>query len=203
MRASRRSRARRYRSRRPTISPMSFTPRHHGHPEGVAVRHCNVTALMQSRPGGLAPGGVWSQCHSLAFDFSVWEIFGPLLSGGRVVVVPESVVRSAEELHALLVAEQVTVLSQTPSAVGMLSPVGLESTSLMIAAEPCPVEVGGSVGAGSGDGQRYGPTETTVYATISAPLRARSGSVPIGSPVALAALWVLDGWLRPVARGGG
>jgi non-ribosomal peptide synthetase component F len=71
---------------------------------------------MQSRPGGLAPGGVWTQCHSLAFDFSVWEIFGPLLSGGRVVVVAESVVRSAEELHALLVAEQVTVLSQTPSA---------------------------------------------------------------------------------------
>ena len=114
----------------------------------------------------------------------MWEIFGPLLSGGRVVVVADAVVRSAEELHALLVAEQVTVLSQTPSAVGMLSPVGLESTSLMIAAEPCPVEVVDRWAPGRVMVNGYGPTETTVYATISAPLRAGSGSVPIGSPVA-------------------
>ena len=131
----------------------------------------------------LAPGQVWTQCHSLAFDFSVWEIWGALLHGGRLVVVPESVAGSPEDFHALLVTEQVNVLSQTPSAVGVLSPQGLESVALVVAGEACPAELVDRWAPGRVMINAYGPTETTVYASISAPLTAESGVAPIGAPV--------------------
>jgi non-ribosomal peptide synthetase component F len=98
------------------------------------------------------------------------------------VVVPEEVTRSPEDLHELLVAERVSVVSQTPTAVGVLPAQGLESTALMIAAEPCPAEVVERWAPGRVMINGYGPTETTVYATISAPLTPGSGEVPIGAP---------------------
>ena len=190
------------------IAHIIYTSGTTGVPKGVAVTHHNVTRLFSSLDVGLRlePGQVWTQFHSYAFDYSVWEIWGALLHGGRLVVVSESVARSPEDFHALLIAEQVSVLS--PNALGgrgLVSPQGLESAALVVAAEACPVRSGGSLGAGTGDGQRlYGPTETTVYATISAPLTAgtaKSGAPPIGSPVPGAALFVLDQWLRPVPAG--
>ena len=149
----------------------------------------------------LAPGQVWTQWHSLAFDVSVWEIWGALLHGGRLVVVPEEVAGSADDLHALLVTEHVGVLNQTPSAVRMLSPAGLDSTALVVAGEACPADVVDRWAPGRVVINAYGPTEATVYASMSAPLQAGSGAPPIGSPVSGAALFVLDGWLRPVPAG--
>ncbi|GBG35930.1 hypothetical protein NJB14197_41380 [Mycobacterium montefiorense] len=174
-----------------------------GVPKGVAVRHHNVTQLFDSLDVGLdlSAEQVWTQCHSYAFDFSVWEIWGALLHGGRVVVVHEAVAGSPEEFHALLVAEQVTVLTQTPSAVGMLSPRGLESTALVIGAEPCPVDLVDRWASGRTMVNVYGPTETTMWASKSAPLVPGSGVPPIGSPVTGAAFFVLDEWLRPVPVG--
>ncbi|MBV8787641.1 MAG: amino acid adenylation domain-containing protein, partial [Mycobacterium sp.] len=172
-----------------------------GVPKGVAVSHRNVTQLLASVGFGLPAAGVWSQWHSLAFDVSVWEIFGALLQGGRLVVVPEDTARSPEDLHALLVAEDVTVLSQTPSAVGMLDAQGLESTALVVAGEACPTELVDRWASDRVMINAYGPTEATIYAAVSAPLTADSGVAPIGSPVPGAALFVLDGSLRPVPIG--
>ena len=81
-------------SRRPTISRTSFTPRGRRAPEGVAIPHRNVTQLLATLDAEVGLATAWTQCHSLAFDYSVWEIWGPLLYGGRLVMVADAVVRS-------------------------------------------------------------------------------------------------------------
>ena len=71
------------------IAYLIYTSGTTGVPKGVAVAHRNVTRLMESLHAPLPVAGVWSQWHSLAFDASVQEIFGALLGGGRLVVVPD------------------------------------------------------------------------------------------------------------------
>ncbi|MFJ9153079.1 amino acid adenylation domain-containing protein [Streptomyces sp. NPDC102270] len=94
-----------------------------GRPKGVVVPHRNVTALVEATRAdfALSARDVWSQFHSVAFDFSVWEIWGCLLTGGRLVIVPYFSARSPESFLELLVSEKVTVLNQTPSAFGELA----------------------------------------------------------------------------------
>ena len=186
------------------IAYLIYTSGTTGVPKGVAITHHNVTQLLGSLDAGLPAAGVWPLCHSLAFDVSVWEIFGALLRGGRLVVVPEEVAGSPEDLHEVLVREQVDVLTQTPSAVRVLPPEGLESAALVVVGEACPPEVVEQWAPGRVMINAYGPTETTMCVAISAPLKSGSpGSevVPIGAPVPAAALFVLDEWLRPVPVG--
>ena len=183
------------------IAYLIYTSGTTGIPKGVAVSHHNLAHVAESMPTHLPAAQVWTQCHSYAFDFSVWEIWAALLGGGRLVVAPESVAGAPEDFHALLVSEQVNVLTQTPSAVAALSPQGLESAAVLLGGEACPAEVVDRWAPGRVVINAYGPTEATVYASMSAPLTAGAGVVPIGAPVASSALFVLDGWLRRVPAG--
>ncbi|MBA0046080.1 non-ribosomal peptide synthetase [Mycobacteroides sp. LB1] len=186
------------------LAYMTYTSGTTGVPKAVAVTHHNVTQLVDAVRADLpaGPGQVWSQWHSLVFDVSVWEIWGALLHGGRLVVVPESIASSPDDLHDLLINEKVSVLCQTPSAAGMLSPERLESTTLIVAGEACPTElVDRWATSGRTMINAYGPTESTIYAAMSGPLTPGSNVAPIGSPVPGAALFVLDKWLRPSPEG--
>ncbi|MDT7754042.1 MAG: hypothetical protein QOD96_7704, partial [Pseudonocardiales bacterium] len=195
---------------------MIYTSGTTGVPKGVAIAHRNVTQMLESLDAQMPAAGVWSQCHSLAFDFSVWEIWGALLRGGRLVVVSESVARSPDDFHDLLVAEQVSVLSRTPSAFYALQTVDAlrreQGRQLRLEV----VVFGGEalepqrLRAWLHDHPRsprlinmYGITETTVHATfreITAGDIDSHGS-PIGVPLAHLGFFVLDGWLRPVPPG--
>ena len=199
------------------IAYLIYTSGTTGTPKGVAIPHRNVTRLLETLDADLELAGqVWSQCHSLAFDFSVWEIWGALLYGGRVVVVPDSVARSAEDFHALLVAEQVTVLSQTPSAFYALQAADALKPELGRQLKLQAVVFGGE----ALEPQRlatwleahpgfprlinmYGITETTVHASFREILDGDLASTtsPIGVPLAHLGFFVLDAWLQPVPAG--
>ncbi|WP_412093935.1 amino acid adenylation domain-containing protein [Mycolicibacterium goodii] len=183
------------------IAYLIYTSGTTGVPKGVAITHHNLSHVAQSPPPGLGDAQVWTQCHSYAFDFSVWEIWAALLGGGRLVIVPEEIAASPEDFHALLISEHVNVLTQTPSAVAALSPRGLDSVALLLGGEACPAQVVDQWAPGRVMINAYGPTEATVYASMSAPLTAGSGAAPIGAPVSTTALFVLDEWMRPVPAG--
>ncbi|WP_215844889.1 non-ribosomal peptide synthetase [Candidatus Pantoea bituminis] len=94
-----------------------------GNPKGVLISHSNVMRLFENvKPWfDFSENDVWTLFHSYSFDFSVWEIFGALLYGGKLVVVPYNISRSPDDFRKLLKQTNVTVLNQTPSAFNQLS----------------------------------------------------------------------------------
>ncbi len=191
-----------------------------GRPKGVVVTHANVVRLFASTDAWFrfAPDDVFTLFHSIAFDFSVWELFGALLHGGRLVVVPRKITRAPDEFRALLSTERVTILNQTPSAFEQLiaaderdgSPLFLRA--VVFGGEALAVDRLAPWLARHGDAaprlvNMYGITETTVHVTYR-PIRAsdlgvaaRRGASPIGRPIPDLTVHVLDATGEPAPLG--
>ncbi|MFC9996215.1 non-ribosomal peptide synthase/polyketide synthase [Nocardia sp. NPDC127526] len=184
-----------------------------GRPKGVMVPHSNVIRLLDNthREYGFGPSDVWTLFHSYAFDFSVWELWGALLYGGRIVVVDYLTSRSPQQFLELLAAERVTVLNQTPSAFYQLISADAEShpeLALRVvifggeALEPNRLR-----GWFARRPQRpvlvnmYGITETTVHASYRAVGPEDGSASAIGGALAGLTLRLLDSRLRPVPVG--
>ncbi|MFF8770891.1 amino acid adenylation domain-containing protein [Kitasatospora sp. NPDC015120] len=189
-----------------------------GRPKGVPVTHHNVVRLFSATDHwfGFGADDVWTLFHSYAFDFSVWELWGALLHGGRLVVVPHLVSRDPAAFLALLARERVTVLNQTPSAFYQLSAADRERPGSELALRY--VVFGGEALelARLDDWYRrhaddaptlvnmYGITETTVHVSHIALDRA-SAAAGAGSTIGVnipdLRVYVLDRYLQPVPPG--
>jgi amino acid adenylation domain-containing protein len=187
------------------LAYVIYTSGSTGRPKGTLVTHANVSRLLSATQGwfGFGPDDVWTLFHSVAFDFSVWEIWGALAYGGRLVIVPADTARSPEELRVLLAG--VTVLNQTPSAFRQLAFSPPESLRWVIFGGEA-LDVAST--AGWLDGPRlvnmYGITETTVHVTFR-PLSRQDLETPwrspIGVPIPDLAVHVLDRHGSPVPIG--
>ncbi|MGV9720312.1 amino acid adenylation domain-containing protein [Nocardia beijingensis] len=113
------------------LAYVIYTSGSTGVPKGVGVTHRNAMRLFAEAQPLFEFGerDVWTLFHSFAFDFSVWELWCALVTGGTVVVVDYATSRSPELLRELLIRERVTVLNQTPSAFCQLIDADLDATA--------------------------------------------------------------------------
>ncbi|BAY25366.1 amino acid adenylation [Calothrix sp. NIES-2100] len=200
------------------LAYVIYTSGSTGKPKGVLVNHSNVTRLFAATEAWykLNQDDVWTMFHSYAFDFSVWEIWGALLYGGRLVVVPYLVTRSPESFYQLLVQEKVTVLNQTPSAFRQLIQAEQSMTTTGELNLRLVIFGGEALELSSlqpwferhGDQQpqlvnMYGITETTVHVTYRPLSKAdlQSTASVIGRPIPDLQVYVLDEHLQPVPIG--
>ncbi len=201
------------------LAYVIYTSGSTGTPKGVPVTHANVVRLFTATQHwfGFNMGDVWTLFHSFAFDFSVWEIWGALLYGGRLVVVPYWVSRSPEAFHELLRQERVTVLNQTPSAFRQLvradESAGVDDLSLrwvIFGGEALELQSLRPWFDRHGDARpqlvnMYGITETTVHVTyrpiVRSDLETCAGSSPIGRPIPDLRFYLLDRNMQPVPPG--
>ncbi|RKT55884.1 non-ribosomal peptide synthase/polyketide synthase [Saccharothrix australiensis] len=168
-----------------------------GRPKGVVIPHGNVIRLFSATDHWFHfdHTDVWTLFHSYAFDFSVWELWGPLLHGGRLVVVPHDTSRTPRDFARLLREEGVTVLNQTPSAFYQLIPEQPDARYIIFGGEALDQH---KLHNWHGTAQlvnMYGITETTVHVTYT------EADGTIGQPIPDLRVYVLDDDLQPVPPG--
>ncbi|OKH38899.1 non-ribosomal peptide synthetase [Calothrix sp. HK-06] len=200
------------------LAYIIYTSGSTGQPKGVLIPHCNVVRLFAATQPWFQfnQNDVWSLFHSYAFDFSVWEIWGALLYGGRLVIIPYYVSRSPELFYNLLSQERITVLNQTPSAFQQLIQLeeslgnnhNLNLRFVIFGGEALNIQSLKPWFDRHGDKfpqlvNMYGITETTVHVTYRLINIAdlNSSSKVIGCAIPDLQVYILNEHLQPVAIG--
>lgn len=207
------------------LLPMSpayiiYTSGSTGRPKGVVIPHQNVIRLLDATDKWFHfnEEDRWSLFHSYAFDFSVWEIWGALLYGGELIVIPYDISRSPLDFLGWLADKQITVVNQTPSAFYQLMQADKELPALSQKLSLRYVVFGGEAldltrlqewyERHPADSptliNMYGITETTVhvsYLALDEKLSHSQANSLIGAAIPDLNIYVLDECLEPVPPG--
>jgi amino acid adenylation domain-containing protein len=196
------------------LAYVIYTSGSTGRPKGVLIEHRNVVRLFMTDAPlfDFNDTDVWTMFHSFCFDFSVWELYGALFYGGRLVVVPKQVARDTKAFGELLLAQQVTVLNQTPSAFYVLQDYLIGRTGEVPmryvifggeALNPGRLKAWKHAYANCQLINMYGITETTVHVTYQKidELQINSTSSVIGRPIPTLTTVILDSNQQPVPVG--
>jgi amino acid adenylation domain-containing protein len=184
------------------LAYVIYTSGSTGEPKGVAVQHCNASALIHwardAFDRDLFAGTLAST--SICFDLSVFELFVPLSCGGTVILA-----ESALCLPALAAANVVTLVNTVPSAVRELVRADGVPASVRVvnlAGEVLQTELVGRIYERESVKEvydLYGPSEDTTYSTFA--LREAEGRGTIGRPIANTRVYLLDARMNPVPVG--
>ncbi len=99
------------------LAYIIYTSGSTGNPKGTMITNRNVVRLLfnDKNPYNFNNKDIWTMFHSYTFDFSVWEMYGALLYGGKLILVDEQIVKDPKQFITLLEREKVTILNQTPA----------------------------------------------------------------------------------------
>jgi amino acid adenylation domain-containing protein/non-ribosomal peptide synthase protein (TIGR01720 family) len=187
------------------LAYIIYTSGSTGKPKGVMIENKNVVRLFKNDKPlfDFNDRDVWTMFHSFCFDFSVWEMYGALLYGGKLVIVPESCTKDTKAFAELVHHEQVTVLNQTPSAFQVLQEyMTSEFEEIPFryvifggeALQPASLKTWNSSYPQCQLINMYGITETTVHVTYLAlnTQHFQSNISSIGKPIPTLSVYVLD-----------
>ena len=187
------------------LAYVIYTSGSTGRPKGVLVEHRNVVHLVLAEKQDFAIRNTDALIllSSYSFDASIDQIWLSLTSGAKLVIVPKQTLLDPALLSSIITRENVTHVDTVPALLNELSPMLASVRQVVVGGETCAVATARAWSRSTKFWNEYGPTETTVGSLrhLVDPAFELGGRVPIGRPIGLNRIYILDWGGCPVPIG--
>ena len=188
------------------LAYVIYTSGSTGTPKGVQISHGAVVNFLKSmaEKPGISPNDILMAVTTLSFDIAVLELFLPLISGARVVIVPREIAYDGARLLEKIKSSKATILQATPATWRLLINAmwqGEPELKILCGGEALPRDLANElIDRSANVWNMYGPTETTVWSTCWK-IEKKEGPILIGRPIANTQVYILDQQMQPVPVG--